>query len=122
MNTEYTVGSFYWIKIKQWDDGSQHAIRIADKWSAAKWDGDCFEELNEMYRIQDVVEIGPMIPLPDQLKQRDGTINELKAALGEMIPIVQDVFDKITIDDTDTHRAYLKFKSALENAYKRIED
>lgn len=56
-------GKFYWIKIQHWDMNN----RLPDKWSIAQWDANSFEELNEMYRVEDVIEIGPMIPTPEEI-------------------------------------------------------
>lgn len=64
--TDLQKGKFYWIRIKQYNDGSQNAIRIADKWSIAQWDGESFEEMNEMYRVEDVEEIGKCIPTNEE--------------------------------------------------------
>lgn len=112
-------GGFYWIKIKQYDDGSQHAIRVADKWSVAQWDGDSFEEMNEMYRIEDVVEVGPVVPFPDQLKQRDSEISKLKTALRELIPIIDLMADRE--NESGHHIRSKRYKSHVDKARKLIE-
>jgi hypothetical protein len=45
---------YYHIKIQQWKDRD---TRIDDKWSIGYWDGKCFEEFNEMYYENELVEI-----------------------------------------------------------------
>lgn len=79
---------FYWIKIEQWKDRD---TRIEDKWSIAKWDGESFEELNEMYRIEEVIEIGEQIPskeeltcLRSELQQEREKVKELTDELLEL--------------------------------------
>lgn len=45
----------------------------------------------------------------------------LKEVVKDLLPLAQEVFDSITIDDAETHREYISLKALLDRA-KRISD
>lgn len=53
--------------------------------------------------------------------ENENEVKELREALKAMLPIAENVFDSITIDDGETHRKYIAVKSAIAQARKLIE-
>lgn len=52
----------------------------------------------------------------EELNNLQKELASLKEVVKDLLPLAQEVFDSITIDDAETHREYISLKALLDRA------
>lgn len=52
----------------------------------------------------------------EKLLRLEKELASLKEVVKDLLPLAQEVFDSITIDDAETHREYISLKALLDRA------